>query len=280
MNKIRLIIMILTFSFVFMLKGIGQEGKTLILEYPEQSAESSDSPEEYAEKKALEKEPKPTVKVTGYFVEPEFIPAPKIIRENEKTEEKKEEKNLKNKIVYWAKKFLSQGTRFISINGKQVAIYKDCSNFARAVYWKAMGIDLFYESVNSGAGHSGMRSGCELLFHFFRKKQRYTSKKPRMGDIVFFDNTYDKNRNQRWDDPLTHVGVVISVAKDGTVEFVHGNVGRPKSIKEAYLNTNDPNSYRKNGKVINTYLRRKYRWERKSERNQMAGELVKGFGGF
>ena len=98
--------------------------------------------------------------------------------------------------------------------------------------------------------------------------------------MVFFDNTYDKNRNKRWDDPLTHVGLVGNLTPDGTVTYIHGNTGNPKAIKEAFLSTTQPSVYQKDGKVINTYLRKKYEWEPLSQRKQLSGELARGFGGY
>src|SRR5690606_39104519 len=44
---------------------------------------------------------------------------------------------------------------------------------------------------------------------------------PWVGDLVFFDDTWDRNGNGLWDDPLTHVGLVIDVEPDGTVLFAH-----------------------------------------------------------
>lgn len=43
----------------------------------------------------------------------------------------------------------------------------------------------------------------------------------RPGDIVFFDRTYDNNRNGRVDDTLTHVAVVVAVDDDGLVRMAH-----------------------------------------------------------
>jgi hypothetical protein len=38
----------------------------------------------------------------------------------------------------------------------------------------------------------------------------------RLGDIIFWDNTWDRNGNKRFgDDPLTHAGIVISIDEDG-----------------------------------------------------------------
>jgi hypothetical protein len=46
-------------------------------------------------------------------------------------------------------------------------------------------------------------------------------KVPNIGDLVFFNNTHDRNRNGRTDDPLTHIGIVERVDPDGTVSFIH-----------------------------------------------------------
>ncbi len=46
---------------------------------------------------------------------------------------------------------------------------------------------------------------------------------PSPGDIVFFDDTYDKNHNGLRDDPLTHVALVLTVdAVSGDVLMAHG----------------------------------------------------------
>lgn len=44
---------------------------------------------------------------------------------------------------------------------------------------------------------------------------------PSPGDIAFFDNTYDRDANGRLDDDLSHVAVVESVDRAGTITLVH-----------------------------------------------------------
>jgi hypothetical protein len=44
---------------------------------------------------------------------------------------------------------------------------------------------------------------------------------PRIGDLAFFDNTHDRNKNGAWDDPRTHIGVVVDVEPDGTAWIAH-----------------------------------------------------------
>lgn len=255
-----------------------------------QSAESSNDAEEYKRIKPLEKEPPLVIKSSGYFEEPEFIPEPEIIKEGqEKTEEGEPKEEVKydtsvlgKKLVSLAEKWMNSGTKSVNINGKNVSVYNDCSNFVRAIYWNITGKDIFYEAQVSGATSeekTNMSSGCALLYAYFKRKQHYSPKMPRKGDVIFFDNTYDCNNNRRIDDPLTHVGIVTDIDKgDGTVTFIHANTGRPKSIYKAYLNLKYPDQQKLNGKIINTYLKRKYTWE--TGNLQFSGQLTRGFGGF
>jgi hypothetical protein len=77
---------------------------------------------------------------------------------------------------------------------------------------------------------------------------------PRSGDLVFFDNTWDRNRNGRLDDPLTHVGIVVSTDPDGTITYIH-KVRR--GVKLYKLNRRRPlHRDPKTQKVLNSYLRR------------------------
>ena len=181
---------------------------------------------------------------------------------------------IRQKIADKAAQWYKQNVKTADINGKKVNIYNDCSNFTRAVYWAVVKKDLFYESQASGAASSDntdMSSGVAILYQYFKKKQRFSSKKAKEGDIIFFDNTYDRNKNQRIDDPNTHVAIVTKVGDDGTVYFIHGNSGG--QIKEGKLNLSEPKNNKKN-----IYLKRKYTWDK--EGKIMSGELTKGFGGF
>lgn len=75
---------------------------------------------------------------------------------------------------------------------------------------------------------------------------------PEPGDIVFFDKTYDSNKNGRQDDELSHIGVVIDVDEDGTVHMVHRG---SKGIRPLILNLSHPGTRRDvSGKVLNSWL--------------------------
>jgi hypothetical protein len=62
---------------------------------------------------------------------------------------------------------------------------------------------------------------------------------PLPGDLVFWDNTYDRNGNGRWDDDLTHAGIVVSVDDDGTIHYVHHNYRRGIVVEQMNLRAPD-----------------------------------------
>ncbi len=77
---------------------------------------------------------------------------------------------------------------------------------------------------------------------------------PVPGDLVFFRETYDQNRDGRTNDGLTHVGLVERVLEDGTVTVIHRvsrGVVRYRMNLAHPLARKDPAS----GRAINDYLR-------------------------
>jgi hypothetical protein len=79
-------------------------------------------------------------------------------------------------------------------------------------------------------------------------------KEPELGDLAFFDQTYDRNRNGRLDDELTHVAVVIEVQNDGTVVLAHSGTRTGRS--ELRMNLHHPHDHvDADGEEINGWLR-------------------------
>lgn len=60
-----------------------------------------------------------------------------------------------------------------------------------------------------------------------------TSDLPKPGDLAFFKETYDRNRDGKRNDGLTHVAVVERVDEDGTVTLIHH--GR-KGVARTHMN--------------------------------------------
>jgi hypothetical protein len=118
-----------------------------------------------------------------------------------------------------------------------------------------------------------MRGNVRTLFaDMDAKGWVHRRKVPSVGDIVFFDSTYDSNRNGRQDDPLSHVAVVISVEPDGTIQMVHHG---SKGIRPLTMNLRDPSARRaEDGKVLNSYLGAPGYAQ---EGRRLAGELWRAF---
>ena len=94
----------------------------------------------------------------------------------------------------------------------------DCSGFVAAVY-AAEGIDL-RGAMQRAAPHE--RRGARAAWLAARADGRVfgADASPGPGDLVFWHDTYDQNRNGKADDRFTHVGIVERVAGQ-TVHFVH-----------------------------------------------------------
>jgi cell wall-associated NlpC family hydrolase len=137
----------------------------------------------------------------------------------------------------------------------------DCSGFVRLVY-ASEGIDLSRLPARS--------SIVQAMYVRARENGALREGLPRPGDLVFFRNTYDRNRDGRRNDGLTHVGIVESVEGDGTVTFVHrGGSG----IVRAHLNLQNPKTFRDGDETLNDVMRRKS----KLSRAYLTGELFAGY---
>lgn len=105
----------------------------------------------------------------------------------------------------------------------------DCTGLVRAVY-DSEGIVLM------GAGMPGDNGVTAMYRLAFEHSALHTSR-PLPGDLVFFRETYDRNRDGQVNDGLTHVGVVESISADATVTFVHRS---GSGVTRARLNLDAP----------------------------------------
>src|SRR6266851_5550911 len=116
----------------------------------------------------------------------------------------------RQKVVALARGLL--GVHHVALNGKRYS--NDCSGFVRAVFDHS-GIDLMSDP------HPG-DSGTQAIFRYtLRHGEVYRYRLPQPGDLVFFRDTYDKNRDARRNNGLTHVGIVESIDPDGTISVIH-----------------------------------------------------------
>ncbi|MCD6398012.1 MAG: C40 family peptidase [Spirochaetaceae bacterium] len=125
------------------------------------------------------------------------------------------------------------GVEELFVKGRTFNI--DCSGTVMAIYWYA-GIDLAEDFPSYSGG------GTERIYKYLRDKDLlYRTELPKPGDIIFWDNTYDKNGNGKPDDYLTHMGMVVSVDDEGNIEYIHENYR--KGIILAKMNLYKPDVY-------------------------------------
>lgn len=92
--------------------------------------------------------------------------------------------------------------------------HDDCTGLVRAAYGE-LGVDLMSEAASGD-------TGVMAIYRFASRHGRiYDAGRPLPGDLVFFRETYDRNRDGRDNDGLTHVGLVDDVEADGTVVIIH-----------------------------------------------------------
>ncbi len=124
----------------------------------------------------------------------------------------------------------------------------DCSGTILTVYAHAgiYLIDLFGNYTGNGVARlHGIAADYKVL---------HVRNLPEPGDVIFWDNSYDRNQDGNWNDPLTHAGLVISVADDGTVEYLHHNYRR--GIVTATMNLLKPDIYQNGeGSELNSPMR-------------------------
>lgn len=146
----------------------------------------------------------------------------------------------------------------------------DCTGFVEAVY-EAEGIPLRAMMQRTAPD---VRTGVDAAWRTLSEHGALLGARewPAPGDLVFWRDTYDRNRNGRADDGLTHVGVVLYVV-DGTVVFVHRG---GKAVARGAMDPRRPGEASVNGELVNSPIRR--RDPRLEGVPVLAGALFAGYG--
>ncbi len=149
-----------------------------------------------------------------------------------------------------------------SVNAPGQRFNEDCSGLARAVF-SEQGIDLFADGVRP------RESGVSAIYRFVARRGGLHEGMPRPGELVFFRNTADINRDGRENDGLTHIGIVAGIEPGGTVHVVHRN---SQGIVREHMNLFQPERHRTaSGDVLN-------HWLRGGPRPQLMGALFVAYG--
>jgi hypothetical protein len=136
------------------------------------------------------------------------------------------------------------GKEKIVIGGR--AFPNDCSGLVRGLYQR-LGVDVLADAKSDD-------NAVTAIYRYAEKHGRiYTGGRPVAGDLVFFHDTYDLNKDGRENDGLTHVGVVSDVDEDGTVSVIHHV---KDGVRRYRMNLAHPKTWRaSDGHTLNDWLR-------------------------
>ena len=120
----------------------------------------------------------------------------------------------KERVIYsdrQRKKIVEQARKII---GQKDRKWKDSAFFVHSLY-KYSGIDVF-------SRHSAGKNYAAEIIHDFAEAEGilFENRLPSEGDLVFFQNTHDRNKNTKPDDGITLVGIVESIDSYQTVSII------------------------------------------------------------
>lgn len=136
------------------------------------------------------------------------------------------------------------GKKAIVLGGKKYR--DDCTGLVHGIYAQ-FGVNLL------GGGEPG-DNGVTAIWRYAAAHGRlFDGGRPVAGDLAFFKETYDLNRDGRVNDGLTHIGLVEKVSEDGTVTVIH-RVARGVVRYKMNLQYKD-SAVDSAGRAVNDYLR-------------------------
>jgi hypothetical protein len=158
-------------------------------------------------------------------------------------------------------------TGSLVVNGQEFPA--DCTGTVLAAYWGAGLNPVKYFHLYDGNGVKRLNDMGEAY------DLSYLDAMPSPGDVIIWDNTYDKDGDGKWGDPFTHAGIVTSVTDTGQITYLHYNYARGVVLEK--MNLLKPDEYTDaEGNLVNSPLR--LRADRHIRPDAwLASHLVRGF---
>lgn len=156
------------------------------------------------------------------------------------------------------------GKRSVTIDGRSYPA--DCTGLVSGVYAK-LSVSLLDEAQPGD-------NAVTAMYRFTQRHGRVFDKgRPAPGDLVFFRETYDQNKDGRANDGLTHIGIVEEARTDGTVIVIHRVT---RGVVRYHMNLLRPSERRDpaTGRVLNDALRA----TGPARREVLTGQLFAAFG--
>jgi cell wall-associated NlpC family hydrolase len=160
------------------------------------------------------------------------------------------------------------GGRDVRVGGR--SFRSDCSGLVRGAF-SVLDIDVMGLSPATANPN-----GVAMIHRYFEAfGENHGGLLPSPGDVVYFDNTWDRNGNGRLDDPLTHVGLVDEVRPDGQFFVIHRS---SRGVVRDPMNLLRPHDHLDGeGRECNARLRLKHRRD-PPDTPRLMSELFAGFG--
>lgn len=145
----------------------------------------------------------------------------------------------------------------------------DCTGTVLAAYWGAGLNPVKYFSLYTG-------NGVKRLFDMGDDYHlNYLDQMPSPGDVIIWDNTYDKDGDGKWGDQYTHAGIVMAVSDKGQITYMHYNYSKGVVLEQ--MNLFKPDEYTdKQGTVINSPMRMRSDRHIRPE-SWLASHLIRAF---
>jgi class 3 adenylate cyclase len=151
------------------------------------------------------------------------------------------------------------------------------SGFVKMVY---LYFDVDITNTNPKNINGTWKNTTELIYSFIQENGKIFQKgSPKVGDFIFFDNTYDKNKNDKFDDPLTTVAIIIDIDKEETIYFLYkvGNTIRIRNMNLKHPNKEDIKN-KNTIKILNSKIRRLSQKDREKNTPDLSSQLFNSFG--